>query len=84
LKIQVTFEWGSAPKLASGSLLWRGIYHPLKENPLLLQLLLLCLLKGVQDNALSKDYLEKIEQSTESRGKDSLLFLLSEIYGIVK
>ena len=47
IKIQVTSEWGSSPKLASGSLLWRGKSHPPVVGPLLLQLLLLCQLDGV-------------------------------------
>jgi hypothetical protein len=48
IKIQVTSEWGSSPKLPSGSLLWSGKSHPSVVGPLLLQLLLLCQLDGVK------------------------------------
>jgi hypothetical protein len=51
MKIQVTSEWGSSPKIASGSLLWRRISHPPIVSPLLLQLLLPCLLDGVKSLA---------------------------------
>jgi hypothetical protein len=51
IKIQVTSEWESSPKLASGSLLWRGESHPLVVGPLLLQLLLLCQLDCVKSLA---------------------------------
>jgi hypothetical protein len=50
MKIQVTSVWGSSPKLASSSLLWRGTSHPPKVSPLLLQLLL-HLLDGVMSLA---------------------------------
>jgi hypothetical protein len=47
IKIQVTSEWGSSPKLASGSLLWREKSHPPLVGPLLLQLLL-CIMVQTQ------------------------------------
>ena len=47
MKIQVTSEWESSPKLASGSLLRRVVSQPRVVSPLLLQLSQLSLLHGV-------------------------------------
>jgi hypothetical protein len=51
MKVQVTLEWGSSPKLASGSLLWRRESHQLVVGPLLFQLLLVCQLDGMKSLA---------------------------------
>jgi hypothetical protein len=43
-----------------------------KESPLLLQLLLMCMLDGVQDNALGRVCLGQIEQKHKEKGQEWL------------